>query len=162
MTIYCASLSYGKDSMAMLHVVKDVLHKPLDRILTADIWATENIPAELPPMVDFKDKADRIILDRWGIKVEHLCATDKEGNKQTYEKLFYHMPKRRIQKNDGGVVSPNKSTTKFEGSQSYEEAGVQAILNEPHYKGWPLIKGPWCRKLKLNPLKKSKPLKEGR
>ena len=102
MTIYCASLSYGKDSMAMLHVIKDILHKPLDKVLTADIWATDTIPADLPPMMKFKEKADKEIYDRWGIKVEHLCATDKEGNKQTYEKLFYHIPKRRVQKNDGG------------------------------------------------------------
>ena len=26
-------------------------------------------------MVDFKAKADQIILDRYGIKVEHICAT---------------------------------------------------------------------------------------
>lgn len=25
-TIYVASLSYGKDSIAMLHVIKDILH----------------------------------------------------------------------------------------------------------------------------------------
>lgn len=71
---YVASISYGKDSLAMLHVITDILHWQLDRIITADVWATDTIPADLPPMVEFKDKADRIIKDRWGIEVEHLCA----------------------------------------------------------------------------------------
>ena len=71
---YIASLSYGKDSIAMIHVIRDVLNLPLDRIITADVWATDTIPAELPPMVEFKEKADRIIKERWGIVVEHLCA----------------------------------------------------------------------------------------
>ena len=72
---YIASLSYGKDSLAMIHVIRDVLDLPLDRIITADVWATDTIPAELPPMVEFKEKADRIIKERWGIEVEHLYAT---------------------------------------------------------------------------------------
>lgn len=72
---HIASLSYGKDSLAMIHVIRDVLDIPLDRIITADVWATDTIPAELPPMVEFKEKADRIIKERWGIEVEHLCAT---------------------------------------------------------------------------------------
>lgn len=71
---YVASLSYGKDSLAMLHVITDVLHWQLDRIITADVWATDTIPADLPPMVEFKEKADRIIKERWGIEVEHVCA----------------------------------------------------------------------------------------
>ena len=72
---YVASLSYGKDSIAMIHVIKDVLHLPLDRIITADVWATDTIPAELPPMVEFKEYADEEIKRRWGIEVEHFCAT---------------------------------------------------------------------------------------
>lgn len=80
---YVASLSYGKDSLAMLHVITDVLHWQLDRIITADVWATDTIPADLPPMVEFKDKADRIIKERWGIEVEHFRADD------SYENIFY-------------------------------------------------------------------------
>lgn len=72
---YIASLSYGKDSLAMIHVIRDVLDWPLDRIITAEVWATDTIPADLPPMVEFKEKADKAILERWGIKVEHFCAT---------------------------------------------------------------------------------------
>ena len=44
-------------------------------------------------MVEFKTEADKIIKDRWGFEVEHLCAT-RNGEKLTYEKLFYHIPEK--------------------------------------------------------------------
>ena len=77
------SLSYGKDSMACLGAIEK-LGWPLDRIITAELWATDDIPADLPPMVEFKEKADRIIKQRYGIDVTHVCAersfmTEKEG-----------------------------------------------------------------------------------
>lgn len=62
-TQYILSLSYGKDSLACLEAIK-LLGLPLDRIVHAEVWATDTIPADLPPMVDFKAKADKIILDR--------------------------------------------------------------------------------------------------
>jgi len=76
------SLSYGKDSLACLGAIEE-LGWPLDRIIHAEVWATDTIPADLPPMVEFKKKADRIIKERWGIEVEHVCATT------TYERCFY-------------------------------------------------------------------------
>lgn len=118
---YVASISYGKDSLAMLHVITDILHWQLDRIITADVWATDTIPADLPPMVEFKDKADRIIKERWGIEVEHLCAM-KNGEKVTYEKLFYHVPKRKTQ------------VEKYTGT----------------VKGFPIQRNPYCPKLKVD------------
>lgn len=93
-TQYILSLSYGKDSLACLAAIEQ-LGYPLDRIITAEVWATDTISADLPPMMDFKKKADAIIKERWGIEVEHLCAMTKDGEKQTYEKLFYHVPKRK-------------------------------------------------------------------
>ena len=65
------SLSYGKDSLACLGAIEE-LGWPLDRIVHAEVWATDTIPADLPPMVEFKAKADAIIKERWGIEVEHL------------------------------------------------------------------------------------------
>lgn len=97
MTEYVLSLSYGKDSLACLFAIEQ-LGWPLDRIIHAEVWATDDIPADPPPMVEFKAKADKIIKERWGIEVEHLCAV-RNGEKLTYEKLFYHVPKR---KTDGG------------------------------------------------------------
>ena len=44
---YIASISYGKDSLAMLEVIKRN-GLPLDRIITVDIMATADIPADLP------------------------------------------------------------------------------------------------------------------
>ena len=72
-TQYVLSLSYGKDSIACLAAIEQ-LGLPLDRIVHAEVWATDTIPADLPPMVEFKKKADAIIKDRWGIEVEHICA----------------------------------------------------------------------------------------
>ena len=76
------SLSYGKDSLACLGAI-DELGWPLDRIIHAEIWAMRDIPGELPPMIAFKEKADAIIKERWGIEVEHLRG------KYTYEDIFY-------------------------------------------------------------------------
>jgi len=94
-TQYILSLSYGKDSLACLEAIR-LLGLPLDRIVHAECYATDTIPADLPPMVDFKAKADQIILDRYGIKVEHICATrevererERERERVTYEKVFY-------------------------------------------------------------------------
>lgn len=92
-TQYILSLSYGKDSMACIEAVKR-LGWPLDRIVTSEVWATDDIQADLPPMVEFKETADKIIKERYGIEVEHMCAT-KNGEKVTYEKVFYHVPKRK-------------------------------------------------------------------
>ena len=79
---YIASISYGKDSLACLGAIEE-LGWPLDRIVHAEVWATDTIPADLPPMVEFKAKADEIILARYGIKVEHRRAS------VTYQEQFY-------------------------------------------------------------------------
>lgn len=78
------SLSYGKDSLACLGAIEK-LGLPLDRIIHAEIWATDTIPADLPPMIEFKEKADKIIRERYGLTVEHI----KPDN--TYEDYFYHV-----------------------------------------------------------------------
>lgn len=82
------SLSYGKDSMACLGAI-EMLGWTLDRIITAEVWATDSIQAELPPMVKFKAYADKVILERYGIEVEHFYAVDKTGRKLTFERRFY-------------------------------------------------------------------------
>lgn len=108
------SLSYGKDSLACLGAIEE-LGWPLDRIIHAEVWATDAIPADLPPMVEFKAKADALIKERWGIEVEHICAM-RNGEKLTYEKLFYHVPKRK----PGGKFSASSPA------------------------GFPYTKGAWC------------------
>lgn len=78
------SLSYGKDSLACLGAIEKLGWK-LDRIVHAEIWATDTIPADLPPMVEFKAKADKIIKERWGIEVEHIRSS------LSYEDVFYRI-----------------------------------------------------------------------
>ena len=107
------SLSYGKDSLACLGAIEQ-LGWPLDRIVHAEVLATDTIPADLPPMVEFKAKADKIIKERWGVEVEHVCAM-KDGRKLTYESVFYR--KRGFSRNGN---TPHKMY------------------------GWPFQKGPWC------------------
>ena len=70
--------------MACLGAIEQ-LGWPLDRIVHAEVWATDAIPADLPPMVEFKAKADRIIKERWGIEVEHVRG------KRCYVDVFYMM-----------------------------------------------------------------------
>ena len=81
---YILSLSYGKDSLACLGAIEQ-LGWPLDRIVHAEVWATDTIPADLPPMVEFKAKADKIIKELYGIDVEHVRG------KLTYEQAFYRI-----------------------------------------------------------------------
>ena len=71
------SLSYGKDSLACLEACK-LLGYPIDRVIHAEVWATQDIPADLPPMVEFKKKADAIIKERYGLTVEHISAVERE------------------------------------------------------------------------------------
>lgn len=113
---YIARISYGKDSLKML----DVIHSrglPLDRITTTDVWATDTIPANLPPMEEFKIRMDERIWQMYHIEVEHLCARNKDGSKRTYEQMFYHVPQRKYR---GG----------------YEQGTIL---------GFPDLWSPWCQ-----------------
>ena len=152
MTEYVLSLSYGKDSLACLFAIKQ-LGWPLDRIIHAEVWATDDIPADPPPMVEFKAKADKIIKEMFGIEVEHLCAV-RNGEKLTYEKLFYHVPKRKTDKPNGGgehrfsipdrpLVQHQAQSQSHWGSHSQSGAGARnsrtgLIL------GFPMLRGQWC------------------
>ena len=124
-TEYILSLSYGKDSLACLRAIEH-LGWPLDRIVTADVWATDDIPAEYPPVVAFKKYVDNYIKEHYGITVEHYCATRVDGiqkDKVTYNDGFYHV------------------------LQSGDHAGT--------IKGFPMQRGPWCQKLKLNAMERA-------
>lgn len=215
-TEYILSLSYGKDSLACLEAIRQ-LGYPLDRIIHAEVWATDTIPADLPPMVEFKKKADKIILDRYGIQVEHICAmrsrererereqassssstkqlieeetkdasTDSRlpsglgvthdlksecfpqlQEKVTYEKLFYHIPKRRrgggkMGRNTNripippstlvqfGTQSQSAQSIQFSDFQSFEEYGATVTSRNDPYRGFPVSinRGNWCTQLK--------------
>lgn len=87
---FVACISYGKDSLKMLDVIKS-RGLPLDRIITFDVWATDTILAEFPEVTEFKKKMDAYIKEKYGIEVEHLCSKDENGNKITYESWFYRV-----------------------------------------------------------------------
>lgn len=95
-SMHILSLSYGKDSLACLGAIEQ-LGWPLDRIIHAEVWATDTIPADLPPMVEFKAKADAIIENRWGIKVEHITSGS------TYDQIFHRIIKKRRGGNEDWV-----------------------------------------------------------
>lgn len=122
------SLSYGKDSMACFGAC-ELLGWPIDRVVTAEVWATDTIPADLPPMVEFKAKADKIIKERWGIEVEHIFV-EKSGEKWTYEKNFYK------------CVLPENLQKRI-ADENWVNRGISNIY------GFPSRKGPWCNKLKF-------------
>lgn len=102
----------------MLDVIKS-RGLPLDRITTTDIWATDTVPANPPPMMEFKERMDQQIWDMYRVEVEHLCAMIA-GEKITYEKMFYSIPERK------------DANSEFDGLP----------------RGFPFQKGPWCQKLK--------------
>lgn len=93
---YILSLSYGKDSLACFGAC-EILGWPIDRVVTAEVWATDTLPADLPPMVEFKDHADRIIKERWGIEVEHIRC------RNTYQDVFYRRKSTMAKKNPGQI-----------------------------------------------------------
>lgn len=128
-TEHIARISYGKDSLKMLDVIVS-RGLPLDRITTTDVWATDTIPAWLPPVQAFRDRMDQWIWEHYRIDVEHLCAMNKDGSKKTYEQMFYHVPQRRSQ------------------TGQVERDGLQP----GSIRGFPDLWAKWCQSdLKRNP-----------
>ena len=142
---YIARISHGKDSLKMLDVIVS-RGLPLDRITTTDVWATDTIRGEHPKMVAFKEQADEFIWRKYHIEGEHLCAM-RNGEKVTYEKLFYHVPKR---KNAGGGTG-NKE--KSWASRRYGGRGASQASNgaqSTRTQGFPAQIGSWCKKPKID------------
>ncbi len=161
------SLSYGKDSLACLEAVK-LLGYPLDRIVHAEVWATDTISADLPPMVEFKKKADKIIKERYGLTVEHICATTRERESDKHSTIFFTEPCFRESEKDksmafqcekdNGVPRGLKQT--LSEKLTYEKMFYhlpERKVNNQSYKdkplGFPFQRKPWCNsRLKVNVL----------
>lgn len=163
MTQHILSLSYGKDSLACLGAIEK-LGWQLDRIVHAEIWATDTIPADLPPMVEFKAKADEIIKQRYGIEVEHIYAI-RGGEQDTYEKRFYA----RLEK--GKFVGSIKGFPMVIGGWcKHLKYGSEIdlrkhILSENQTQGgsriygFPMCRGNWCNSnLKMAAIRRSQAL----
>lgn len=171
-----ARISYGKDSLKMLEVIRS-RGLPLDRITTTDVWATDTISANLPPMEEFKARMDERIWQLYRIEVEHLCARNPDGSKKTYEQMFYHVPVRRSQsvqvereretQNAGRnhripsqrILQLVPKTQNCAGMQSKGfllRPGLHIARNSKSVcrrQGFPAQISPWCRKLKIDKVK---------
>lgn len=159
---YIARISKGKDSLKMLDVIAS-RGLPLDRITTTDIWATDTIRGEHPKMVEFESFIDEYIWKKYRIEVEHLCAM-RNGEKVTYEKMFYHVPKRkegrkegrndpRIPDAAGNMVSiVTQTESQRTGRRVFlHKSGAGAKSSKSTIYGFPVSlnrTGSWCTKLK--------------
>ena len=126
-TVCVACISHGKDSIAMLRAIK-LLGLPLHRIVTTDVWATQDIPAVLPEMWEWKTEADKIIKELYGIEVEHICAM-QDGNSQ-----IVHVERERAAMR-----------------LAYSDIFYKTITTGKYARsvyGFPVTKGGWCHKLK--------------
>lgn len=174
---YIARISHGKDSLKMLDVIV-TRGLRLDRITTTDVWATDTIRGEHPKMVAFKDMADEYIWRKYRIEVEHLCAM-RNGEKLTYEKLFYHIPRRksagggycqtgndtRLPDPVGAVVPirPQTGSQRHASKVSLHKSGAGARSSKSTIYGFPMSinrRGNWCTKLKTRVFRR--PRHEGR
>lgn len=79
---YIASISYGKDSLAMLDtIVKNRL--PLDDVIYVEVMATKTLSAEFPDMIKFIEYADKKLYELYGIVVTKLRSD------LTFEDVFF-------------------------------------------------------------------------
>lgn len=157
------SLSYGKDSLACLEACK-LLGYSIDRVIHAEVWATDTILAELPPMIEFKAKADRIIKERYGLTVEHFAAerdchslnsstpcTKKERTKEESTDFLCN--------EEHGVTQDlncNPSILTYE-QMFYQIPERKSPAKEGQIRGFPisLVRGNWCTRLKLKVFRKA-------
>lgn len=131
-TKYVLSMSYGKDSIACIEAIMQ-LGYPLDEIAHAEIWATDDLPAELPEMVAWKQEADKIIYDRYGYKVKHYYPM-RNGEKLTYEKIFHEY---RVNKETGEVRYFGFPTIKLRWCAQMKKDALAAVTKIPKGRaGW--------------------------
>ena len=83
---YVASLSFGKDSMAMLIKIKE-LGLPLDEVIYVDIMFDDDTSGETPEMASFITKAEKILKEKFNIEVTHLRGV-------TFKEQFYKIKQR--------------------------------------------------------------------
>ena len=136
---YCvAFISHGKDSNAMLRAIQ-LLGLPLHGIVTSDVWATQDIPADLPEMWAWKKQADKRILELYGVPVTHICATEKCSQNGNAER----------ENNTGRCLRRLSFQDLF-----YRELQSGKFIGT--IKGFPLTLGGWCKNLKYGKIDFSK------
>lgn len=167
------SLSYGKDSLACLGAC-ELLGIKIDKIVHAEVWATDDIPADLPPMVEFKKKADEIIKARWGLDVDHVCATVSPSRK--YGSITHTHTGSRLSKCSTPEEAEESSREQSQDGQCSSDRGVKTSSMKKTYidvfyrqiqketsvrrgetVGGPMTRMPWCNsELKMAAIKKAK------
>lgn len=146
------SLSYGKDSLACLGAIKH-LGLPLDRIVHAEVWATDTIPADLPLMVEFKKHADKIIKQRYGIEVEHICALKAHGRAEASKHTNQCSITSCRAENDAEKSMDFLLITSERGARSSSKLTYEDVFYRVLQKGktpgriygFPMKKGAWCQ-----------------
>ena len=83
---YVASLSFGKDSMAMLIKIKE-LGLPLDEVIYVDIMFDDDTSGGTPEMASFITKAEKILKEKFNVEVTHLRGV-------TFKEQFYKVKQR--------------------------------------------------------------------
>lgn len=84
---YICSVSFGKDSLALLiEVLKRKM--PLDYVIFCDIKFNNEISGEHPLMAEWIPKAEKILQERFGIDVIHITA------KKNFVEHFYTIKKK--------------------------------------------------------------------
>lgn len=152
---YVLDISYGKDSLACLGAIKH-LGLPLDRIVHAEVWATDTIPADLPPMVEFKKHADKIIKQSYGIEVEHICAQKAHGraeaSKHTNQCSITNCRVESLQaqskdfRKQSALGARNSNTRTA--ALTYEDIFYRQFKKKSRIYGFPNIGNAWCHELK--------------
>ena len=151
------SLSYGKDSLACFGACEQLGIK-IDRVIHAEVWATDTIPADLPPMVEFKKHADKIIKKRWGLEVEHICALKTQGwavaNRHTNQCFITNCKAENLQEqskafhkqSEVGAKNSSLRTTVL----TYEDMFYHHNKAKNQIQGFPISvnRGNWCTRLK--------------
>lgn len=172
------SLSYGKDSLACLEACR-LLGYPIDRVIHAEVWATDTIPADFPTMVSFKQHADKVIKERYNLVVEHIAATTRERERERDGLITSPSSivssKREAKseeytdsrcKEENGVIPDLKCKPSTLSIMTYERFFYQTPKRKYEGKfaqgtihGFPLLRRPWCNsRLKtdvLDSIKKS-------
>ena len=81
---YVASISYGKDSLAMLIKIIE-LGYPLDEVIFCEVMFNDEISGIHPRQLEFINNARKILKDKYNIEVHHLKA-EKPFTIQFYTK----------------------------------------------------------------------------
>ena len=135
---------------------------PLDMICSVDIWFDENTPAELPPMVAFKDEYDRKVLEQFGVPVTRLCATKRERERDCRTAACSSPPSTPTS-TDG--TSRDSQTQTMRGANSlktnltgdiplrqkltycdifYRKITSRRERERERIYGYPIVRGQWC------------------